>query len=99
MTYDFMAKNLSDGRLVSSSIVISSPLAIAGGSGDYGCEIVVSGFIDLSMTIYGAFAFQATALAYEALRTRMILLEREWAFYFDDEGPVTFNWHSHQSQA
>ena len=60
----------------------------------YACILELSGAIEFASVVYGAFPFQASALAHELARTLMEDAESEWRFEVPEMGEVSFAWSS-----
>lgn len=58
----------------------------------YACSLELSGAIEFASLVYGAFPFQAFALANELARTLMEDAESEWRFEVPEMGEVSFGW-------
>jgi hypothetical protein len=58
----------------------------------YACSLELSGAIEFASLVYGAFPFQASALAHELARTLMEDAEREWRFEVPEMGEISFVW-------
>ncbi|MCF8505082.1 MAG: hypothetical protein K9G59_09220 [Caulobacter sp.] len=89
LTFSFWAVEHGSTERVESVIVIGLPEALGAGN-DYSCAITISGFHSLSTRVIGATPFQALDLAMALIKIEMNAHADLWAFFFDEDGPVSF---------
>ena len=90
LQFKFTAVRRSDAHSVSSSVAIYDPKLIENSYGDFRADIRFSGFLEQQLTAFGAYAFQATDLAFDLAKIVLASHEDEWAFHFGGGGPVSF---------
>jgi len=70
-------------------LTISPPTLIPDGQ-DWYCTFTFSGFDDRARNVYGATGLQALEHATKMSRWLLASAERDWSFWFSDEGPMDF---------